>query len=698
MNNNSNGKKSGGGGAAAVAAAAAAAAALMMTSPAAVPPRSQERLVAAQKWFFQREAVLDTCAVPVGATTSVEGRRRMARDSAAQILSLLEELQATIGPSANGAAAATSSSSPMNKAAGGGNHNNNSNKNTSNNNHAAREADGLWMSALVEGSGSLFYSECGLQVEAREMRLPDGHTMTAAKSSSSPKATTTTVSSTSPSAEAVSRRLQPLQRLLAGIQDVRHLHPYGKLLSGAGKGDASAESISMLIKGLQDAVEESLRTIEHGYATCACSVDDISTWAEWSQPLLRVLGETLRQFTLEHVMEEPQERLRRAAFDVKEKQREQEDAVTDGDMVRSENLYFEKTALLEGMRPLYDQLEHVIETYKKDAAEEPTRKVRALATELVPRLVSPTIAKEQNLKKRCAADIERLASKREEIRSARSAQRANFSVHMTEWEKLFELNRQQQESCLRAIEELEQRLRHLAEERTFLVEDRLEKMSEERQREEDAATFMLFAERQEEALRTTLQYVEQSIHCAQSISDAVQSGYKHLNHHLHNVILQTAETQLLNVRKERLEHFRSLYLTLGELQFKKERHVEELDKRIEYYHVQQELAMETFNPKAKEFSKAKKDLLEVKETMEQQLQLIAKKAAQQLEDFKPTEKLLLASGVKFRHPVDELVEMNAVRTQKLLEYHSLMSTMRKDDDENKEDEDRNMGQSHSPPR
>ncbi|KAF5220855.1 putative paraflagellar rod protein [Trypanosoma cruzi] len=698
MNNNSNGKKSVGGGAAAVAAAAAAA--VMITSPAAVPACSQERLVAAQKWFFQREAVLDTCAVPVGATTSVEGRRRMARDSATQILSLLEELQATIGPFANGAAAAASVV-PMNKAAGGVNHNNNSNKNTSNNNHAAREADGLWMSALVEGSGSLFRSECGLEVEAREMRLPDGHTITAAtssSSSSSPTATTTTVSSTPPSAEAVSRRLQPLQRLLAGIQDVRHLHPYGKLLSSAGKGDASAESISMLIKGLQDAVEESLRTIEHGYATCACSVDDISAWAEWSQPLLRVLGETLRRVTLEHVMEEPRERLRRAAFDVKEKQREQEDAVTDGDMVRSENLYFEKTALLEGMRPLYDQLEHVIETYKKDAAEEPTRKVRALATELVPRLVSPKIAKEQNLKKRCAADIERLASKREEIRSARSAQRANFSVQMTEWEKLFDLNRQQQEACLRAIEELEQRLRHLAEERTFLVEDRLEKMSEERQREEDAATFMLFAERQEEALRTTLQHVEQSLHCAQSISDAVQSGYKHLNHHLHNAILQTAETQLLNVRKERLEHFRSLYLTLGELQFKKERHVEELDKRIEYYHVQQELAMETFNPKAKEFSKAKKDLLEVKETMEQQLQLIAKKAAQQLEDFKPTEKLLLASGVQFRHPVEELVEMNAVRTQKLLEYHSLMSTMRKDDDENKEDEDRNMGQSHSPPR
>ncbi|ESL11375.1 paraflagellar rod protein [Trypanosoma rangeli SC58] len=598
---------------------------------------------AAQKWLMQCDAVLNACAVPISAVAAVQARRRVASDGATQILKLVEELRAALGFSEKGVI---------------------NNSNSSSGTQAGKGADALLVSAIAEGCGNAFRAECGLVVEANELRLPDGDPLSTAKP---------TVPA---SAEVVSRRLQPLQRVLASTNDMRQTQQYSKLLAAAGKGDALAESLPTLVKGLQAALEESLRLLEHGYATCTRSTDDIATWGDWTQALLRVLANALRVTPLERTTEEPQERLRRAAFDVMEKQREQEDAVMDGDMVRSEHLYFEATALLEGMRPLYDELEQVIETYKKDAGEEPIQQVRTQSTELSSNLAPAMIMKEENLKRRCTADMERLAERREAVRSARTAQRASFSVQMVEWEKLFELNRQQQDACLRAIEELELRLRQLAEERTFLVEDQLEAISQERQREEDAVAFMAFADRQEASLQRTLLHVEQSLHCAQSISEAVRSGYRHLNRHLQDVVLKGVENRLLEVRKERLGHFRSLYLTLGELKFKKERHVEELNKRIEYYHVQQELAMDTFNPKAKEFSKAKKDLLKVKEEMEQQVELISQKAAQQLEDFKPTEKLLLASGVQFRHPVDDLAEMNAVRTQKLLEYHSLMSTMK----------------------
>ncbi|RNF26010.1 putative paraflagellar rod protein [Trypanosoma conorhini] len=653
-NSNSNNNKAGSGG----GGAAAAAAAMMVPSSSAGPARSPERLVAAQKWLLQCDAVLNTCAVPISATTAVQTRRRVAGEGAAQILKLLGELRAALGDSAEAASPAAA------KSVGGAENNNNNNGGGGY--QLEKGADALLASAMAEGRGDVFRAECGLEVGGDELRLPDGDALSTA---------TPTVPATA-TAEVVSRRLQPLQRALASTKELRQIQQYSQLLAAAGKGDALAEAVPTLVKGLQAALEESLRILEHGYATCARSTDDITAWGEWTQPLLRLLGNTLRVAPLERATEEPQERLRRAAFDVKEKQREQEDAVTDGDMVRSEHLYFEATALLEGMRPLYDKLEQVIEAYKKEAAEGPLQQLRTQSTELTSNLAPAMIAREEHLKRRCTADIERLADRREAVRSARNAQRASFSVQMVEWDKLFQLNRQQQDACLQAIEELEQRLRQLTEERTFLVEDRLEAMTQERQREEDAVAFMAFADRQEDVLRRTLLYVEQSLHCAHGISEAVRSGYRHLNRHLQDVVLQGAETRLLEVRKERLEHFRSLYLTLGELQFKKERHVEELNKRIEYYHVQQELAMDTFNPKAREFSKAKKDLLEVKEKMEQQVQLISQKAAQQLEDFKPTEKLLLASGVQFRHPVEDLAEMNALRTQKLLEYHSLMSTMK----------------------
>ncbi|KAH9588711.1 Paraflagellar rod [Trypanosoma melophagium] len=624
--------------------------------------RPSERVAAAQKWFLQREAVLDACALATTATTTVQTRRRGVRDCSTQIVKLLDELRQSF--------VADQTVNTGNDAGRGdsGKDTTTTTTTTTTPDKSKNDEQMAWVNAMAEANSALFRTECGLEVEPNELLLP---------------------SNDNDNTETVHRRLQPLQRLLTATKDLRQLPQYNILVSAAGKGSTEASHIPALVKGLQDTLEECLRLLEQDYATCARSGDVIAAWAEWAQPLVRLVSECLRMTPLDRVVEEPRERLRRVTFDVKEKQREQEDAVTDGDMVRSEQLYFEKTALLETMRPLYDQLEHAIESHKRECGDEPLHRLRALAQELTTRHAPPLIARQQQLKKRGYSDLDKLAARREEVRTTRNTQRAAFNVYLTEWDKLFAVNQQQQEGCLRAMEELEQRLRHLCEERACLVEDRLEMMTQERQRADDAAAFIAFASTQENALRSTMLNVEQTIFCAQSMQDTLRAGYQQLQSHLMEAVQQADEAQLLEVRKERLEHFRGLYLTLGELQFKKERHVEELDKRIEYYHVQQELAMDTFNPRAKEFSKAKKDLIEVRETVQEQVRGIAQRAAQQLEEFAPTEKLLLASGVQFRHPVEELAEMNAVRTQKLLEYHSLMSTMQDGNREEEEDGDGN---------
>merc|ERR1712093_927552 len=91
-------------------------------------------------------------------------------------------------------------------------------------------------------------------------------------------------------------------------------------------------------------------------------------------------------------------------------------------------------------------------------------------------------------------------------------------------------------------------------------------------------------------------------------------------------------------------------------------------------HIQQELAMETFNPKAKEFSEAKKALMAVRDEMQSQVQVLADKATLHIEAFKPTEEALIDAGKDFVHPAQELQQMNERRKQKLLEYNKLMST------------------------
>ncbi|AAZ12758.1 paraflagellar rod protein, putative [Trypanosoma brucei brucei TREU927] len=631
-------------------------------------------VAATRKTFLQREAVLDACAVTTNNVALAQARRTALRDSGARIVKLFEELAQTYAANMKTATASQEGSGTGTPSAKDG----------------PITVEQLNMiNCMAEAYAESFRKECGLELALGDMVMSDAPANTSKKENdnsgsrnhnSASKGGDSTGgeaggTAAGPAQEAIRRRIAPLQRALASAKELRNIPTYNKVLSVAQRGNVGANSLTTLVKNLTETLEESLQELEGGYGSCSNSANDVAEWACWVQPLVRLTNECLQTKPLEKIMEGPRERLRRVAFDVEEKQREQEDAVTDGDMVRSEQLYFEKTALLESMRPIYDELEAAIEESKRASVDEPSKELRSLVKELSTKQAPKVLDREKQVRRRGKTDLERLLARREEIMAARTKQTSTFKVYLAEWDKMFRHNEQQQENCLRAIEELEQRLKYLSEERAILVEDRLEVAAQEQQRSEDAASFMLFAAQHEQKLRKTIENLDQSLSCGERVLEVVRSSYHHLGKYLQDMVQREADEQLLEVRKERLSHFRGLYLTLGELKYKKERHLEELDKRIEYYHVQQELAMDTFNPKAKEFSKAKKDLLEVKETMQQQIDLIGQKAVKQLEDFKPTEQLLLASGVKFVHPVKELEEMNQRRTQKLLEYHNLMSTI-----------------------
>lgn len=89
--------------------------------------------------------------------------------------------------------------------------------------------------------------------------------------------------------------------------------------------------------------------------------------------------------------------------------------------------------------------------------------------------------------------------------------------------------------------------------------------------------------------------------------------------------------------------------------------------------------METFNPKAKEWSQQKKQLNSERKAMEDQIGELRGRANLYIEWFGPTEKALIEAGKDFKHPVEELQETNASRANKLVEYHDLMT--RQEDDE-----------------
>jgi len=129
----------------------------------------------------------------------------------------------------------------------------------------------------------------------------------------------------------------------------------------------------------------------------------------------------------------------------------------------------------------------------------------------------------------------------------------------------------------------------------------------------------------------------------------------------------------LLVHQEYLGVFRRLYKTLGQMVYKKEKRLEEIDRNIRTTHIQLEFCIETFDPNAKKHSDSKKDLYKLRASVEEEVQMLKDKMATALELFRPTEEALRQAGIEFVHPIEEVEEGNLQRRSKMVEYRAHVS-------------------------
>ncbi|KPI84030.1 putative paraflagellar rod protein [Leptomonas seymouri] len=391
----------------------------------------------------------------------------------------------------------------------------------------------------------------------------------------------------------------------------------------------------------------------------------------WTQPLLRQLNELLSNPTLEEVDQHLREKLHRLKFDVEELQQEQADAITNGDMQRSEELYYEQTALSESMREPYDEMEQLLDEYREECVTAPLAALQEQREALTARL-SGAIEDHTTQLTEVTQDIDRVKEKRRSVIQSRHRQRNAMSAYQHKWKKEWQGNSDQQIACYHAMEQLEKRLLDLQNAQNTLADDWLAHMTLERQREEDAAAFMCFVEARSQALTESQRNLQLVVEGLRQFSGAIRFCCSHAEAFARDVLQSHINETQLALRKDRLAQFRALYLTLGDLHFKKSRNAEEIQKRVEYYTLQQEVAMDVLNPKAKEYSQAKQQWVAAKEEALEQLEQLECRSRLQLEAFRPTEQRLRDAGVKFTSPEDELAERNLQRTQRLVEYQQLI--------------------------
>ncbi|TPP44099.1 Paraflagellar rod family protein [Leishmania donovani] len=339
--------------------------------------------------------------------------------------------------------------------------------------------------------------------------------------------------------------------------------------------------------------------------------------------------------------------------------------------LRSEELYYEQASLAEAMAGPYDELEAIMRKYGEVCVDAPLTRVleqRDLLTTRLTRVIEEHTSKLSEV----TLDAERVKEKRRAVAQARHRQRNNMSTYNHTWKKAWQTNSDQQMACYRAMEQLEKQLNDLQQAQSFLVDDWISHVTQERQREADAASFACFADARAAALAETQRNLQTVVDGVRQYSGAVQFSCRHVEAFVREVLRGHLSHSQVALRKDRLEQFSALYLTLGDLRFKKARNAEEIEKKIEYYTLQQEVAMDALNPKAKEFSKTKQRYEAAKAEVQKQIDQLDQRSRLQLERFRPTEQLLREAGVDFVSPEEELARRTQQRSQKLLEYQKLI--------------------------
>eukprot|EP00760_Papus_ankaliazontas_P004632 PhM_4_TR12001/c0_g1_i1/m.52688 len=274
-------------------------------------------------------------------------------------------------------------------------------------------------------------------------------------------------------------------------------------------------------------------------------------------------------------------------------------------------------------------------------------------------------------KQRCEADLRKVFALREKVEQV-EAQTASKAVEdIKASEDILDKNAAQLDVAWARLEEAFHAVASLEHARFVELKRRSEEKAKDEHRRMEFAQFIKVCEDHCAKLELTIRNEDTALHCLELMSQSagvliepIQTDLAHAEG-VHKELLLAAHTQHLEV-------FRSLFLSVGEMLYRKQRAIEELEQRIQAAHVQQELCADTFDPNARKYRDAKKRLLEQRDELEQMVTDLKEKAAQALRNFQSSEEYLKGNSVKFVHPVVEHEQQCLAFKAKMLSYKAMV--------------------------
>jgi len=341
-------------------------------------------------------------------------------------------------------------------------------------------------------------------------------------------------------------------------------------------------------------------------------------------------------------------------------------AIADGEMAIAEEQFYIKAQLLEHL------VELVADKFRIIGQTDDENKMFAKIHEVQKKAFQETSAMKdakRRLKQRCEEDLKHLhdAIQKADLEDAEAMKR--YMGQKDKSEKFVRENLEKQDESWRKIQELERVLQKLGTERFEEVKRRIEENDREEKRKVEYQQFLDVVGQHKKLLELSVYNCDLAIRSIGIIEELVAEGCSAIKARYDKTNQELADMRL-QVHQEYLEAFRRLYKTLGQLVYKKEKRLEEIDRNIRTTHIQLEFAIETFDPNAKKHSDNKKDLYKLRAQVEEELEMLKDKMAQALEMFGPTEDALHQAGIEFVHPAEELEESNVNRRSKIVEYRA----------------------------
>eukprot|EP01006_Ploeotia_vitrea_P019768 TRINITY_DN52009_c0_g1_i1.p1 TRINITY_DN52009_c0_g1~~TRINITY_DN52009_c0_g1_i1.p1 ORF type:complete len:850 (+),score=104.95 TRINITY_DN52009_c0_g1_i1:68-2617(+) len=219
-------------------------------------------------------------------------------------------------------------------------------------------------------------------------------------------------------------------------------------------------------------------------------------------------------------------------------------------------------------------------------------------------------------------------------------------------------NERRQNKCWDIIIEHFEELKRLGAERTRMNKVLLDEGEKEGHRKSDYSKFLDVFNKHNESItnlknqvKSYIDVIDKFLDFTSDVEKGVQDKVEKLN--------KEADALILEEQRNYHAMFKRTYLNIGELLFRKEKQMEEMDRVLRGNEYQLSQCKETFDPWVKKYKNRSTKLERQREEVARKIELLRQRADKAAEDFEATQDVLEHLG--YEDPTVELQELNVER-------------------------------------